>query len=261
MFYSDYASQQAKRDISTLGVATILGVILLIVATFRSLRRFCCALSLSPSARLPDSRHLAAFRRTSSDDAGHEHEHYRYLCRLHALLPDRTDGTRRARHTVAKPGKVRKTLLLALLTTVAAYLIMMLAPFPGIRQMAVFAACGLSAACLTVIFWHPWLCRGLPVRPVPAMALMLRWLAAWRRNKTLSIGLPTALALFSLAGLSRLHVDDDIAQLQALPQSILAQEKAITRLTGQSVDQKVVCGVWRYPGRDADPHGEFYPGP
>lgn len=44
--------------------------------------------------------------------------------------------------------------------------------------MAVFAAVGLSASCLTVIFWHPWLCRGLPVRPVPFMVLMLRWLAA-----------------------------------------------------------------------------------
>lgn len=121
--------------------------------------------------------------------------------------------------------KVRNALLLALLTTVAAYLIMMLAPFPGIRQMAVFAAVGLSASCLTVIFWHPWLCRGLPVRPVPAMVLMLRWLAAWRRNKKLSIGLPVALAIFSLAGIATLHVDDDISQLQALPQQILAQEK------------------------------------
>lgn len=38
LFYSDYASQQAKQDISTLGIATVLGVILLIVAVFRSLR-------------------------------------------------------------------------------------------------------------------------------------------------------------------------------------------------------------------------------
>ncbi|MGU7801916.1 MMPL family transporter, partial [Escherichia coli] len=35
---SDYASQQAKKDISTLGVATVLGVILLIVSVFRSVR-------------------------------------------------------------------------------------------------------------------------------------------------------------------------------------------------------------------------------
>ena len=38
VFYSDYASQQAKNDISTLGVATVLGVILLIVSVFRSVR-------------------------------------------------------------------------------------------------------------------------------------------------------------------------------------------------------------------------------
>ena len=35
LFYSDYASQQAKQDISTLGIATVIGVILLIVAVFR----------------------------------------------------------------------------------------------------------------------------------------------------------------------------------------------------------------------------------
>jgi predicted exporter len=111
--------------------------------------------------------------------------------------------------------------------------------------MAVFAAVGLSASCLTVIFWHPLLSRGLPVRPVPAMGLMLRWLAAWRRNKKLYIGLPLTLALFSLAGIATLRVDDDISQLQALPQHLLAEEKAITALTGQSVDQKwfVVYGA------------------
>jgi predicted exporter len=74
---------------------------------------------------------------------------------------------------------------------------------------------------------------------------MLRWLAAWRRNKKLYIGLPLTLALFSLAGIATLRVDDDIAQLQALPQHLLAEEKAITALTGQSVDQKwfVVYGA------------------
>ena len=146
---------------------------------------------------------------------------------------------------MAKPGQSTSCLLLALLTTVVAYLIMMLAPFPGIRQMALFAAVGLSASCLTVIFWHPWLCRGLPVRPVPASRAMSRWLTAWRRNKTLAVGLPVTLALLSAAGIATLKVDDDIAQLQALPKTILAQEKTITALTGQRVDQKwfVVYGT------------------
>jgi len=239
MFYSDYASQQAKRDVSTLGVATLLGVILLIVAVFRSLRPLLlCLISIGIGALAGTVVTLLIFGEL----------HLMTLVMSMSIIGISADYTlyylteRMVHGAETSPwqslSKVRNALLLALLTTVAAYLIMMLAPFPGIRQMAVFAAVGLSASCLTVIFWHPWLCRGLPVRPVPAMVLMLRWLAAWRRNKKLSVGLPVALALFSLAGLATLRVDDDISQLQALPQDILAQEKAITALTGQSVDQK-----------------------
>lgn len=239
VFYSDYASQQAKQDISTLGVATLLGVILLIVAVFRSLRPLLlCVISIGIGALAGTAATLLIFGEL----------HLMTLVMSMSVIGISADYTlyylteRMVHGNDVSPwqslAKVRNALLLALLTTVAAYLIMMLAPFPGIRQMAIFAAVGLSASCLTVLFWHPWLCRGLPVRPVPAMALMLRWLAAWRRNKKLSLGLPVALALFSLAGMSMLRVDDDISQLQALPQHILAQEKAITALTGQSVDQK-----------------------
>ncbi|WNN80984.1 MMPL family transporter [Leclercia pneumoniae] len=239
VFYSDYASQQAKRDVSTLGVATLLGVILLILAVFRSLRPLLlCLISIGVGALAGTVITLLLFGEL----------HLMTLVMSMSIIGISADYTlyylteRMVHGEHDSPwqslAKVRNALLLALLTTVAAYLIMMLAPFPAIRQMAVFAAVGLSASCLTVIFWHPWLCRGLPVRPVPAMVLMLRWLAAWRRNKKLSVGLPVALALVSVVGIATLHVDDDISQLQALPQQILAQEKSITALTGQSVDQK-----------------------
>ena len=239
VFYSDYASRQAKHDISTLGVATILGVILLIVLTFRSLRPLLlCLISIGIGALAGTVATLLLFGELhlmtlvmSMSIIGISADYTLYYLTERMIHGDRDTPWQSLI-------KVRSALLLALLTTVAAYLIMMLAPFPGIRQMAVFAAAGLSASCLTVLFWHPLLCRGLPVRPVPAMVPMLRWLAAWRRSKKLSIGLPVTLALLSLGGLATLHVDDDISQLQALPQSILAQEKTITRLTGQSVDQK-----------------------
>ncbi len=246
VFYSDYASQQAKRDISTLGVATLLGVLLLIVATFRSLRPLLlCAISIGIGALAGTVATLLFFGEL----------HLMTLVMSMSIIGISADYTlyylteRLVHGGENSPwqslDKVRNALLLALLTTVVAYLIMMLAPFPGIRQMALFAAVGLSASCLTVIFWHPWLCRGLPVRPVPASSAMSRWLAAWRRNKTLAVGLPVTLALLSAAGIATLKVDDDIAQLQALPKTILAQEKTITALTGQRVDQKwfVVYGT------------------
>ncbi len=246
VFYSDYASQQAKRDISTLGVATLLGVLLLIVATFRSLRPLLlCAISIGIGALAGTVATLLFFGEL----------HLMTLVMSMSIIGISADYTlyylteRLVHGGENSPwqslDKVRNALLLALLTTVVAYLIMMLAPFPGIRQMALFAAVGLSASCLTVIFWHPWLCRGLPIRPVPASRAMSRWLTAWRRNKTLAFGLPVTLALLSAAGIATLKVDDDIAQLQALPKTILAQEKTITALTGQRVDQKwfVVYGA------------------
>ena len=239
VFYSDYASQQAKQDISTLGVATVCCVLLLLVVVYRSVRPLLlCMLSIGIGALTGTVVTLLFFGEL----------HLMTLMMSMSIIGISADYslyymTERMVHGAeVSPWqsliKVRNALLMALLTTVVAYLIMMLAPFPGIRQMAVFAAVGLSASCLTVLFWFPWLCRGLPVRPVPAMVLMLSWLAGWRRNKSLSVGLPALLAVFSLAGMTVLHVNDDISQLQALPQKLVQQEKTITRLTGQGVDQK-----------------------
>ena len=259
-FYSDYASQQAKKDISTLGAVTVLGLLLLIVAVFRSLRPLLlCLMSIGVGALAGTVVTLLVFGEL----------HLMTLVMSMSIIGISADYTlyylteRMVHGGESSPwqslAKVRHALLLALLTTVVAYLLLMLAPFPSIRQMALFAAVGLSASCLTVIFWHPWLCRGLPVRPVPALGLMLRWLAAWRRNKKLSIGLPVALALFSLAGAMTLRVDDDIAQLQALPQDILAQEKAITALTGQSVDQKWFVVYGQSPQQTLERLEQFVP--
>ena len=246
VFYSDYASQQAKKDISTLGVATVLGVILLIVSVFRSVRPLLLSLlSIAIGALAGTVVTLLLFGEL----------HLMTLVMSMSIIGISADYTiyyltermvHGAEHSSWQSlAKVRNALLLALLTTVVAYLFMMLAPFPGIRQMAVFAAAGLSASCLTVIFWHPWLCRGMPVRPIPLRGMMQRWLNAWRDSKALSVGLPVALALLSAIGIASLRVDDDIARLQALPQDILAQEKTITALTGQNVDQKwfVVYGA------------------
>ncbi|WP_127960177.1 MMPL family transporter [Serratia microhaemolytica] len=239
LFYSDYASEQAKADISRLGIATLFGVLLLIVITFRSVRPLLlCLVSIAVGALTGTVVTLLIFGEL----------HLMTLVMSMSIIGISADYTfyyltERMVHGEQQTAwqsllKVRSALLLALATTVAAYLLMLLAPFPAIRQMAIFAATGLSAACFTVLFWYPWLCRGLPVRPVPLMGIMLRWLAAWRRDRRVASGLVTLLTLFSLFGLLQLRVDDDISQLQALPSAIQTQEKTIAALTGQSNQQK-----------------------
>ncbi|WP_413736401.1 MMPL family transporter [Sodalis sp. RH21] len=246
LFYSDHASQQARHDISTLGLATVVGVLLLVALVFRSvLPLLCCALSVAVGALAGTVACLLLFGELhlmtlvmSISIVGISADYTLYYL-TERLIHGRQNGP------LESLRKVLPALLLALATTVAAYLIMVLAPFPGLRQLAVFAAAGLSAACLTVICWYPLLARRLPVRPIPALPVIRAWLSAWRHRRTVRIGLPLAIALFTLSGLLQLRVSDDIAELQALPGAIRQQEEQIARLSGQGSDQKwlVVTGA------------------
>lgn len=238
VLYSDFASQQARHDVSTLGVATVIGVLLLVFTLFRSPRPLLlCALSVSIGALAGTTITLLCFGELhlmtlvmSISIVGISADYTLYYLTERMVHGADVSAQQSLR-------KVMPALLLALATAAIAYLIMLLAPFPGLRQLAVFAASGLTASCLTVICWYPWLVRGLPVRPVPAMLLMARWLAAWRRQRWLKLGLPLLVALGSLSGLAILKVDDDISQLQAMPPQLLQQDAQLTQLTGQRADQ------------------------
>ncbi|RLM22454.1 hypothetical protein BIY29_12050 [Brenneria alni] len=238
VLFSNYASQQAKHDVSTLGVATVAGVLLLIFSVFRSPRPLLlCALSVGIGALAGTVFTLLLFGELhlmtlvmSISIVGISADYTLYYLTERMVHGGHVSALESLR-------KVLPALLLALGTAAIAYLIMVLAPFPGLQQLAVFAATGLTASCLTVVCWYPFLVKGLPVRPVPAMMLMGRWLAAWRYNRKVRWGLPSALLVISVTGLLRLEVNDDISQLQALPATLMQQERQITALTGQSADQ------------------------
>ncbi|MEE4483274.1 MMPL family transporter [Serratia ficaria] len=246
LFYSNYASQQAERDISTIGLASVIGVFLLVLLMFRSpLPLLLCALSVGIGALAGAVATLLAFGEIhlmtlvlSISIVGISADYTLYF-----LTERRVHGGQAT--PLASLQKLLPALSMALLTTVVAYLALLIAPFPGLRQLAVFAAAGLSAACMTVICWYPRLSRRLPVHPAPGLALILRWLHAWRHWKPLRYGLPCAVLLAIVVGFSQLKVDDDIGQLQALPAGLQQQEKHIAALTGQHNDQKwlVVYGA------------------
>jgi len=238
VLFSDDASQRAQRDVETLGTITIGGVLLLVLLVFRSLRPLLLSMaSVGVGAMAGTAITLLCFGEL----------HLMTLVMSLSIVGISADYTlyylteRMVHGAHASPWeslrKVRGTLLLALGTTTISWLLMLLAPFPGLRQLAVFAASGLTASCLTVILLYPWLVRGLPVRPVPLMTWLARWLAAWRRKRALRIGLPVALLIYALCGISQLRIDDDISTLQSAPQQLRAQDQKIAELTGQRADQ------------------------
>ncbi len=239
IFYSNYASQQAEHDLSTIGAASVIGVFVLILVMFRSvLPLLLSLLSIAIGALSGTVFTLWVFGEIhimtlvlSTSIVGISADYTLYFLterRVHGDTTTPLDSLK----------KLFPALSMALLTTVAAYLMLLIAPFPGLQQLAVFAAAGLSAACITVMCWYPYLSKRLPVGPTPGLALIFRWLLAWRSQKAVRIGLPVLILLVAAGGIAQLKINDDIADLQSLPAALQQQEQQIAALTGQTNDQK-----------------------
>jgi predicted exporter len=124
-------------------------------------------------------------------------------------------------------------LLVALGTSVLGYLVLGLAPFPGLRQMALFSAVGLAAAFVTVWCWFPLLDRR-GIGPNGFASTIADSLASWPRLRwtTRHAAAGAALALAAAAGLAQLRADDDIRQLQATPAALAYAQREVGRLLG-----------------------------
>jgi predicted exporter len=123
--------------------------------------------------------------------------------------------------------------LLALGTSVLGYLVLGLAPFPGLRQMAVFSATGLMATFLTAVCWFPLLDRGAIPRSGFAdwIGASLRRLPLVAPTRRLLVG-TLVLVLFCIGGAARLQAGDDIRQLQSSPAALVSAQVEVGRLLG-----------------------------
>ena len=127
-------------------------------------------------------------------------------------------------------------LLLGVTTTLLGYFTLGVAPFPGLRQMAVFSMAGLGASFLTVLLVLPdLLARPIPARP-ELMAVLDRVLArwgAWARRPALLKVLALGTVLLALC-LVRLKVADEVKGLIQPSGRLQAEELRIRTLTGLS---------------------------
>ncbi|MGL6027490.1 MAG: MMPL family transporter, partial [Vibrio sp.] len=130
---------------------------------------------------------------------------------------------------------------LGLITSLIGYLGMLIAPFPGLQQLALFSSIGLVAAYTTVVAWYPI----LAVKPsrntvkIPGQQLLSEWLSVWQRS-SVKIGLPVICVIISGYFLTPLKYDDDIRQLQAMPETLKQQEALITKISGMQASQQIL---------------------
>jgi len=227
------ASAQASDEMSTIGVGSLIGIVLLMWFTFHSFKPIAlillsilvgCLGAFSLCWLLFGRVHLLTLVFGASLIGVAQDYGIYFLCNRMAAEPGLDS---RALLKRLLPG-----LGLTLLAAVIGYLGLALTPFPGLRHMAVFSALGLVFAWLTVVCWFPLLIGGGSLK---SGALARRYGAArahWpllRMNRrTLAAAL--LFAVLAAVGMARLGVNDDIRLLQNPPKALLADQIKLSKL-------------------------------
>ncbi|HHX8337914.1 MMPL family transporter [Vibrio alginolyticus] len=242
LFYADFGTQSAKSEISTIGVFSLLGIIALFLLVFRSVMPLSLALlsitigllvALSVTTWIFGKVHLfslvfgASLIGVSIDYAFH------YLTERLAA-GNEWDSEQGLKHIFI-------AITLGLITSLIGYLGMLVAPFPGLQQLALFSSIGLIAAYITVVAWYPILARN-PSRTIstlPGQSLLAKWLTLWNQPR-IKVGLPMLCVVASGFFLLQLNYDDDIRLLQTMPNDLKQQETLITTLSGMQSSQQML---------------------
>jgi len=225
------AASQAEREIHTIGLGSLAGIVVLTLFAFNAIRpRLLVTLSIcigllaavSVSSLLFGKLHMITLVFGASLVGVAENYGSNYF----SSRAGRPFGERFAMLAEQAP-----VMWLAMLTTAIGYALLALTPFPGLRQIAVFSVVGLLAAFVTTLWWFPVLDAGeMPFTRFSRWLGSRRalWPALGRNRFTLAGAL--LLGALLLAGAARLHADDDIRSLQNSPPALIAQQRAVGAL-------------------------------
>jgi predicted exporter len=237
IFFAAQGSHAGLRETSTLGTIAAVGTIVLLIGAFRrvgplfmNLMAVVIGIGAGLSANLWffDEIHIA----TLLFGVGLTGVAVDYGIHYSATIFDPLRPTPWQRLQEVLPG-----ITLGLLTTLIGYAILLAAPFPALRQVAVFSIVGLSASFLTVILWFPFLDRGR----APSYGRQLLRFAhvfwhIWENPRLRRVCRLSLILLIGLAGLGlmRFTVSDDVRRMQSLDAGLMSEQADIQALTGTS---------------------------
>ncbi len=227
------AAARARLEISIISAGSLAGIVLLTWMTFRSFKPIVLITlsiligflgALSICSLVFDRIHIITLVFGASLIGVAEDYGIYFLCKR-AGANDRLDSRRLLRH-------ILPALLLTLMTSVVGYLGLVLTPFPGLHQMALFSVIGLVFSWLTVVFWFPTLVHAGTLKNHSLLNRCGSQLARWplfhcERRPLLTAAGIAALALF---GWLYLDVQDDIRSLQNSPKNLLDEQLKINKL-------------------------------
>ena len=234
-FFAHAGTQSAKNEISVIGLGSLVGLLLLVLLTFRSLRPLTlivltvvsgCLFALAITLAVFGFVHLFTLVFGASLIGVSVDYSFHYAAEDAFGGKDWTPGKGLRR--------IFMGITLGLLTSIMAYLALTVAPFPGLQQLALFSSVGLIGAYLTLIFCcNLWRRRlfvdGRSVVPRAAGWYLGVWLNLSPRHRYLLVG---TLAFAMLAGFRMIETNDDVSVLQSQPEELKRQEAMIREILG-----------------------------
>lgn len=227
LLFAQFGTTSAKEEISTIGVGSTLGILLLVWFGFRSIRPMLtemiavgtgCLVAFAATYALFGEIHLmtlvfgASLIGVCVDFSFYfmamqsQHRHIDGFEVLKPLLP---------------------SLFVGLMTTLLAYVVLSFTPFPGFKQIAVFSMVGLAAAWITSILLLPRL-PALNAEPAIRTLALIGTARSWiQARHSLRYALIAIILGITGSSLLFLKSNDDIRNLQSMDQSLKQEDQYV----------------------------------
>jgi predicted exporter len=236
VFYAAAARQSAEREVDMIGAGSLLGILLLLYLVFRSLRPLALGL-LSVGFGIATAIAVTV--------AWHGEMHLITLVFGASLIGEAIDyavqyfaahlGAGQSWEPMVGLRRITPGLTIALATSLLGYGVLLLAPFPALSQIALFAFAGLCASWLSVFLLLPAFLarpssRDAEVAVAGAHRLLVWWLG--RMSKRRCVALAILLVIVAAPGWSLLSGNDDVHLLVTRSPELVTQEERLRELAG-----------------------------
>lgn len=248
-FHSYESAHTAQGEIAVISIASLLAVVLLLLYVFRSpFPLFASVGYIVIAALTAFSCTLFAFREihvftfvfgTSLIGVCIDYA-------VHFFVDYQSSRENKTGFDVRR--HIAKGIFLGFLTTEAGYAAVMLAPFPLLRQMALFSFTGLLSSFISIMVLFPNFKlppvekRNVPLCIPDALLSVYRRVFAWKRP--VRIFAIAAAIVFVICGLARLEMKNDIRSLYSMPEHLKRSEALAAQVlnSGASGEFFIIAG-------------------
>jgi len=237
IFHAAAGTEQATREINTVGLGSTIAIVLMVLAVFRRLTPlFAVFLSMTAAYVLALTVSLLVFGRIhiitlafGSTLLGVAGDYA-----IHFLVTSQATGS-----GLAARRHLKHAMAIGALTGMGAYLLQFTTPFPGLQQMAIFCAAGIFGAWMTVLALAPLYRVNPAATHSPMLAAerffaLAQWLypKLWAKPRLVGIVL-VSITVAGVFAIARGGVNDAVINLNTSPMTLLAAERRVQAILQQ----------------------------